>query len=146
VAVNPFTAPLKVPGSGVPRRPIDSAEWNGELIRPKVSAHVEPGRILRFEYDPGPRWLKPATYAALCMQLERGIRETPNKPLSKLMAWTARHAWVWQESSKLVSDTAMGESGDLGDLVGAALELAREAKRRGRIDELGLPIRRRLLP
>jgi hypothetical protein len=127
-------------GGPVPRRRIDSAQWEGNEARFDIPVWVESGPFIRYEFDPCPRWMTPNTYRWLLARLRQGMKETPNAPLDALHAWTARHVWVVTEPPKLVS------SAGAYDLVGVALELAREVKRRGLpIDSLARPRRRRLL-
>lgn len=145
--VGPITVPeytggvVRAPAPGERReRPIDRAVWEGDQVRIPIPVWVEEGDFVRYEAEPCPRWMKRETYDALLLALYKGIKETPEAPLTKRHAWTARHVWVITQPPKLVS------SAGAGDLVGVALELAREVKRRGLpLDSLARPRRRRLL-
>ncbi len=100
---------------------------------------VEAGAV-SYEYEPCPRWMRESTYRGLLDRLHRGMRETPERELDALAVWTARHVTVVTQPPKLVSD------GGAYDLIGVALGIALEAKRRGlSARDLGAPRRRRLL-
>lgn len=122
------------------RRPIDDAVWEGDQVRIPIPVWVEGGDFIRYEVEPCPSWMSRGTYRWLHARLKQGMEEHPEAPLDRLHAWTARHVWVVTQPPKLVS------SAGAGDLIGVALELAREVKRRGLpLDSLARPRRRRLL-
>ena len=126
---------------GRPLRPIDTATFVGGRIREEPwrpeNVHVEQGALLRYEFEPCPSWMAPARYASLLAKLVELMKAGPVKP-TKLAVWTARHIHEVREAPKLVSHDASRSA------IGAALEIAYRAKKAGMLEELGLPVRRRL--
>lgn len=119
------------------RRRIDELDDDGYVRGAPVE--VVAGAI-SYEVDPRPEWVTPETYAELVGELFRGMRETPERELDDRMAWIAERVWVVTAPPKLASD------GGPYDLIGVAIEIAIEAKRRGlSAADLGAPRRRRLL-
>ena len=131
----PFAAPIRK-SSGL-RRPIDDYDWTAGRAAP-VSIEVVPGAV-SFEIEPCPRWMRTTTYARLMVELRAAVERDGDAFVpTKIQRWTLRHVWRVEQPPSLET------SGGAYDLIGPALALLRMAKKRSRLDEVGLPTRRRL--
>jgi hypothetical protein len=135
--------PLKAPSPRAPRRPIDDAQWSGGMIVEKPwdprNVTVEQGRVLRYELEPCPRWMRPELYRQITDRVIATRRTGSLPKANRLVRWAARHVFEVREAPSLVSHDHQRSA------IGAALEIAYRAKKAGTpFTELGLPIRRRV--
>lgn len=130
-----FEIPLTPPP--IIRRPIDY--WMIHGRPPPVTITIE--RKLRYEIAPCPRWMKPSTYRWLLARFRQAYEaEWDGKRIrgaDRVDVWVGRHLAVWMSAPTLSSDAGAY------DVIGAAMELYAEARRRGRAAELVFPTKRR---
>lgn len=119
------------------RRPIDYWLIHGKP--PPVTITIE--RKLRYEIAPCPRWMKASTYRWLLARFRQAYEAEWSgrriRGADRVDVWVGRHLAVWMSAPTLSSDAGAY------DLIGAAMELLEEAKRRGRAAELVFPTKRR---